>query len=241
MALNAEDFTITKHGSKKYHFFCDNCSKDRGYLFKNQRGGKITGPLCVRCKNSGSKVEKSNGYCDFCDISHNLPLKGTSNEFWLWDKNVKALDDGYWRCKEQLKDKNNNWKMNNPEKFKLKEQRSAQKYRSTPQGKIRSSISARMSNVLAKNSTYAKTNKTKFSNLDWTIKDLMKHLESKFELGMTWTNYGEWHIDHVTPDSWFKYSSTQDEDFKRSWSLSNLQPMWAPLNLRKSNKFAGGW
>lgn len=58
---------------------------------------------------------------------------------------------------------------------------------------------------------------------------------------MSWENYGEWHIDHIIPDSWFNYSSTEDDEFKKSWSLDNLQPMWGKENQSKGNKYAGKW
>jgi len=32
-------------------------------------------------------------------------------------------------------------------------------------------------------------------------KFLKKHLEKKFSKGMSWNNYGEWHVDHIIPDS----------------------------------------
>ena len=81
-----------------------------------------------------------------------------------------------------------------------------------------------------------------YGMFDFTIEELKQHLESKFQEGMSWENYGKdgWHIDHIVPDSWFSYDSHEDEDFKRSWSLDNLQPLWAEDNLQKSNKFIGG-
>ena len=75
--------------------------------------------------------------------------------------------------------------------------------------------------------------------LPYSIEDLCKHFESKFTEGMTWDNYGDWHIDHVKPDSWFTYSSTDDQGFKDSWALENLQPLWAKDNISKNNRFIG--
>jgi hypothetical protein len=84
-------------------------------------------------------------------------------------------------------------------------------------------------------------NGSTFSLLGYSANDLIKHLESKFQLGMTWDNYGVngWEIDHITPDSWFEYSSIKDQGFKDSWALNNLQPMWASLNRSKGARYAG--
>lgn len=80
-----------------------------------------------------------------------------------------------------------------------------------------------------------------FEKLGYSVEQLKQHLESKFEPWMTWDNYGEWEIDHVTPESWFKYDSVDSEDFKRCWALSNLQPMAASANRKKNNLYAGAF
>ncbi len=73
------------------------------------------------------------------------------------------------------------------------------------------------------------------------VDELKQHLESLFQPGMTWDNYGNggWEIDHKTPDSWFQYNSVNDQGFKDSWALANLQPMWATDNHRKGNTYEG--
>ena len=49
---------------------------------------------------------------------------------------------------------------------------------------------------------------------------------------MNWDNYGKyWHLDHIKPASWFKYSSHTDKDFLQCWSLNNLQPLKAMDNM----------
>lgn len=67
----------------------------------------------------------------------------------------------------------------------------------------------------------------------YTLLDLKKHLEKKFKPGMSWDNYGKWHIDHKKPIDKFNIISVDCEDFKKCWSLENLQPLWADENLSK--------
>ena len=74
------------------------------------------------------------------------------------------------------------------------------------------------------------------SLVGYTIDDLRLHLESQFTNGMTWENYGEWHIDHIRPISDFNFTTPDDPEFKVCWSLWNLQPLWASDNIRKHNK-----
>lgn len=82
---------------------------------------------------------------------------------------------------------------------------------------------------------------TTFDILGYSADDVIKSIESKFQPGMTWDNYGKygWHIDHAIPDSWFNYTSLSDDDFKKSWHLDNLQPMWAEHNLSKGSRYSG--
>jgi hypothetical protein len=75
-----------------------------------------------------------------------------------------------------------------------------------------------------------------FDVLGYTPNELIEHLEKQFIDGMNWENYGEWHIDHIRPISSFMFESSEDEEFKKCWSLENLQPMWGVENIRKGNK-----
>ena len=59
-----------------------------------------------------------------------------------------------------------------------------------------------------------------------------EHFESLFVDGMSWENMGKWHIDHIIPLS----TAITEEDVIRLCYYTNLQPLWAEDNLKKSNK-----
>jgi hypothetical protein len=65
-----------------------------------------------------------------------------------------------------------------------------------------------------------------------TFKELKFYLESKFQPGMSWENRSEWHIDHIIPLA----TAKTEEDVIRLNHYTNLQPLWAADNLRKSDK-----
>ena len=71
--------------------------------------------------------------------------------------------------------------------------------------------------------------------VDYTLKELMDHLETNFLEGMSWDNYGNWHIDHIKPVSSFNINSFDSDDFRECWELTNLQPLWAEDNLKKGS------
>lgn len=83
-----------------------------------------------------------------------------------------------------------------------------------------------------------------FDYLPYTSQQLKEHLESLWEPWMNWENYGDnlknkrrtWWIDHVIPQSDFKYTSLTDAQFVKCWELSNLRPLEKFANLKKSNK-----
>lgn len=71
------------------------------------------------------------------------------------------------------------------------------------------------------------------SDLGCSIDELRIHLESRFQPGMTWDNYGRtgWHIDHIKPLC--KFNLQDEVQFKEACNYINLQPMWVKDNLEK--------
>lgn len=70
----------------------------------------------------------------------------------------------------------------------------------------------------------------------YTLANLTTHIEQQFTKGMSWENYGDWHIDHIRPIADFNFESPDDPEFKECWSLWNLQPLWAKENWSKHDK-----
>ncbi len=72
--------------------------------------------------------------------------------------------------------------------------------------------------------------------LPYTLEQLKDHLEKQFVEGMSWENYGEWHLDHIHPQSKLPYISMDEPNFQKCWALENLQPLWAEENQSKGAK-----
>lgn len=64
---------------------------------------------------------------------------------------------------------------------------------------------------------------------------LVSRIEFQFKDGMSWENYGEWHIDHKKPISRFLAQGITEPKIINA--LSNLQPLWAKDNLSKGDRF----
>jgi len=95
--------------------------------------------------------------------------------------------------------------------------------------RIHDAVSSNIYEALKKN----KNGRSWEKLVGFTLTDLMIHLQKLFQSGMSWKNYGKWHIDHIIPRSKFHFKSADDPEFKKCWTLSNLQPLWAADNIRK--------
>lgn len=105
------------------------------------------------------------------------------------------------------------------------------KFCSNPKNKLNERISSLIRKSLKGNKNGSHWEKL----VDFTLKQLKTHLEKQFIEGMNWELFfkGKIHIDHKIPVSAHNFTKPEHEDFKRCWSLSNLQPMWAKDNLSK--------
>jgi hypothetical protein len=75
----------------------------------------------------------------------------------------------------------------------------------------------------------SKSDKT-INMLGCDISYFMKYISLRFTNGMTFDNYGEWHIDHIIPCA--KFDLTKQNDILKCFHFTNLQPIW------KNNKIA---
>ncbi len=96
--------------------------------------------------------------------------------------------------------------------------------------KLRIGIRTRLKMTLKNNSFKGKT----IEILGMDINSFKIYIESKFLNGMSWDNYGlnGWHIDHIIP----LCSAKTEEEFYKLCHYTNLQPLWAKDNWKKSNK-----
>lgn len=112
-------------------------------------------------------------------------------------------------------------------KWKADRQKQINKKRqSNPSMRIANSVRSRIWAALR-----GKTEKRLWSRLGYSVTELVSHLQGLFLDGMSWENYGAWHVDHKKPCS--SFDLTDSVQFSECWSLSNLQPLWAADNLKK--------
>lgn len=68
-------------------------------------------------------------------------------------------------------------------------------------------------------------------HLGCSLPELKVYLEERFQYGMSWSNYGEWEIDHILPLA--KFDLTDYNQLLKAVHFSNLQPLWKSENRSK--------
>lgn len=196
------------------------------------------------------------GYDSKCKKCHNM--RGRKN----YENNKEKISlqhKKYWRTKrgkeiaikskKKHKELNPNYMNEYRKKYNVKNREKLREYhklherkrRSTPKGKINNSMSTGIYSSLIN----GKHGRHWEGLVDYTLQELIDHLENQFEDWMNWDNYGRpknrertWSIDHILPISSFNFNGYEDEEFEKCWSLSNLRPLCFIENIKKFNKIA---
>ena len=122
---------------------------------------------------------------------------------------------------------------NSPEKVRQKHRADYQRMAATTQGRLKTRLRARFHSVLRGKHKPGYCLDVVGCSLD----ELVGYLEAQFSAGMSWENFGSWHIDHIRPCA--SFDLTDPEQQRACFHYTNLQPLWALDNLRKSATFNG--
>ena len=164
--------------------------------------------ICKLCptKLPYSKKPNKTGFCNKC-------YKHTYYQKWIANNDRSSYRKKYAKDNRVRLNNNKNAKYKVDLTFRLKE-----------------SLRTRLAKAVRRNTKAGSA----VVSLGCSIPKLKLYLESKFLPGMTWDNYGQWHIDHVKPlDS---FDLTDPNQLTKACYYRNLQPLWAIDNIRKGNK-----
>lgn len=71
--------------------------------------------------------------------------------------------------------------------------------------------------------------------LGCSIDFFRENIENQFQAGMSWDNYGMWHLDHRKPLS--KFNLLNQTELQQAMHYTNYQPLWAADNWSKGNRY----
>lgn len=206
--------------------FCKICQDAKSIDFFRKRVRNATvyyESYCLTCEKEYSKISNNNRYY----------------------KNIEQRKEYREANKEKLALNNKKYREQNKDKLQAKANLNRnQRLKHDPLFKIRQNISNSINAQLLKNNG-SKKGISCIKYLSYSIQELKEHIEKQFEFWMSWNNRGKysinwddndpntwkWQIDHIIPHSMFKYTSMEDEEFKKCWALSNLRPLSAKQNI----------
>ena len=185
---------------------------------------------CTKCKEIKPTAEYykgknyKSGYCAMCKTCHREKTKK------YYKKNKEILIEYHKQYREKNKDKikiylkQNRKKINEIQKKYQHTKRNEDKLH-----KLKGNISTRIYHAIK--GKYKKKKRT-IEYLGCSILFYKGFLQKQFKEGMTWENYGEWHIDHIVPLA----SASTEEELIKLFHYTNTQPLWAEENIKKANK-----
>lgn len=203
----------------------------------------FTGKLCRHGHTAARYL--SNGTCKTCNAisaakahkkraANPVAEKQRRKAARLWSKNnkVRVAELNKKSTTKRLKEGFVPWHVRNRDHRRLMLRKWEQKQRDikAPRHRLRKILAGRLYEKLKARNT---TKQTALLDLvGCEMWQLVEHIESQWQPGMSWENWTRhgWHIDHIRP-----IASFEDPADPACWHYTNLQPLWAADNLRKSD------
>ena len=136
------------------------------------------------------------------------------------------------RDQERVRKTATAWRRKNPDKVREYWRRQRLRISADPSLRIANALRTRLLEALRGRDK----SRTTFELIGCSRHELVAHLEAQFQGGMTWENYGEWHVDHKRPLAWFDLRKPSQQ--RRACHYTNLQPLWASDNWKKGARWA---
>lgn len=158
------------------------------------------------------------------------------------EKAIKSSKEQKLHDKQQGIDRKREWKARYPDRAKASNRRQQERAMSTPQGRIEKRVLTIVRATVRYRAGLCQQPTDWTGVLGYSFDDLKIRLETLFTEGMTWDRLaaGDIEIDHIIPRCAFHYETVEDEDFRRCWALSNLQPLWVKDNAAKGDRMPDG-
>lgn len=230
---------------------CIKCEKDKDEdLFSIHPSSGNRRNVCRECvitrrkELQNKRIVLSEGTKPCSDCNKELPLSS-------YYKNKRHPDGRASFCKECQSERNKVNYLNNSEKIRAKtseyykknkdillnkaNKRQSKRIKEDPKYKLIRNLRNRLYYSLKNHGWEKSVHLKEYVGCD--IDTLKLYLESQFQDGMTWDNYGRWHIDHIIPLS----SANNPEKLKELCHYKNLTPLWAKDNLKKKDKISVCW
>lgn len=192
---------------------------------------------CLDCDKDLVDAKGPKKRCDNCNIEYRkLYWRIRENQTERKKKNIERRKKFAQKNPDKIKEYGKKYRNKNRSKV-LESRRKwyAKSYNNNLQYKLGNLLRYRLWKALKDQDL--KKDQSTIELLGCSKEELITHLESQFQTGMSWGNWSlnGWHIDHIRPVSSFDLSDPAQ--VKECFHFSNLQPLWAVDNIKKSNSW----
>jgi len=191
---------------------CRNCLLEKSNEEFNKKSSTKDGlrDWCRKCDNEYARMWRKNNPKKHSEINMRSYKKLSANPEWLKDRNE------YGRKARKL----------NSKKYRETDRKRRLRIKDTVEYKLRGICCNLNKRALSPRWS---------SKVPYSSQQLKQRIEMNFKPGMSWDNWGEWHIDHKKPVKRFIDQGITNPALINS--LANLQPLWAKDNISKGAKF----
>ena len=224
------EFYKTKNGKFGVDSWCKKCQIEYSKNF-NKRNKKNIAKYSkdYRDKNKEKLNQRSRQF--FYDNKEKMVKQATKNRLKNLEHYKKVDKIRREKNKKKNHKQNKEWREKNK---KRTNKRLKNRYHNDINFKIVKNLRTRIWSVLKGINKSKKT----LELLGCSVEELKIHLEAQFEPGMTWDNHGKgsgkWNMDHIKPCAFFDMTNSKQQEL--CFHYSNLQPLWAEENIKKSDK-----
>jgi hypothetical protein len=229
---NETCFNKNKNNKDGLTTYCRDCELLRTREYRNKNREKVNESAKLYRKNNPKKYKESvekylknnphmsskermKKYMEDSEIKKRYREKRKEHYKTNVDKYRERRKEYYKNNKEKERSKNDEWRKNKLKTdgfFRMK-RRLRERIRDYMKGLI---ISKKTKDIIGIDYESFKT-----------------YISDKFTDGMTWENYGLWHLDHIIPIC----EAKNEEELYKLNHYTNLQPLWAEDNLKKNRKY----
>lgn len=229
---NIDLFNKDKYNKDGLSIYCRDCEIERKKQYRIKNKDIVNEKAKLYRKNNPEKYKESvekylkknphmsskermKKYMENDEIKKKYREKQKENYQKNLDKYRENRKEYYKKNKERERKKNDEWRKNKLKTdgfFRMK-RRLRERIRDYMKGLI---ISQKTKDIIGIDYESFKT-----------------YISDKFTDGMTWENYGLWHLDHIIP----LCEAKNEEELYKLNHYTNLQPLWAEENIKKNRKY----
>jgi hypothetical protein len=242
--LSLDAFVKDKYSASGYKSWCKPCG--------NEKSRKYYSSLSLELKRDRMRLWRDKNRQYFNDylksrngLNPNFEPRGRSEgisreEARAKIKNWKSQHDK--ENKEKLKEYRKEY-YSKEDKIEMRRSRTKKWLNSNPSAKMAQVLRHRLRTALKDQDTEKRESISEL--LGCSFDDFIKYIESKWESGMSWDNYGawvhgeppKWNLDHVRPCASYNLEILSEQ--RNCFNYKNIRPIWGNENYQKRDTIIG--